>query len=302
MRGKNRSAFTIFELLLLLAILGFLLGLLLPLLARMREAASRMSSSNNLKQIGLACHNYYSVHNQFPSGRDANGFSVHSHLLPYIEQDNLWKNIDFKKAPDAGQNAVIANTAIKVFLSPIDPATPTAKAPGTNYFFNAGSDYSLNNNNGVFYDNSKTRFVGITDGTSNTLMTIESLRGMPIDGKATVQRQYVQLPEKALNNLNKQSGVAEFKAGKGLASDRGAQWIEGKFLQTLFAVTREFNDDRPDVNCAGKGGMSAMRGLKGGTHVGLCDGSVRFIAAGISIRTLQNAATRNGGEVLGNDW
>lgn len=298
MRTGNRPAFTIFELLLLLAILGFLLGLLLPLVAQMRDAASRTRSANNLKQIAIACHNYHDVFRKLPDGRDGQGYSVHSYLLPYMEQVNLWNRINFKKAPNVGQNAVVGSTVVATFVSPLD----SANAGGTNYFFNAGTKYPLKDNNGVFFDNSKMEFRSITDGLSNTLMTIETLRGTPVGKKATVQRQYVSMPEKALKNLNKQSGIAEFKVGKGLASDRGARWISGDFLQTLFTMTREFNDDRPDVNCAGIGGLSGLRGLKGGTNVGLCDGSVRWVATGISLRTLQIAAMRNDGQVLGNDW
>src|SRR6476661_8524496 len=100
MRRHPRRAFTLFQLLVIIAILAILLGLLLPAVFKVRQAAARMQSANNLKQLALAGHNYLSVYNTFPPGVNADNFSTATLLLPFIEQNNLYKRIDLKKSID----------------------------------------------------------------------------------------------------------------------------------------------------------------------------------------------------------
>src|SRR5262249_52654840 len=105
MRARSRSGYTLFQLLILIAIISILIGLLLPAVQKVRESAARMQSSNNLKQIALAVLNYESANGKFPSGVDSNNFSALMHLLPYIEQDNLYKTVDKNKSADSDDNA-----------------------------------------------------------------------------------------------------------------------------------------------------------------------------------------------------
>jgi hypothetical protein len=304
MTRSRRTAFTLFQLLLILALLALLFALLLPLIARAREEATRARKLNNLKQLALANHNHHDVNGALPAGNDDKNFSAGAKLLPYLEQDNLFKTIDFTKAMDDPANATARGVQIKVFLSPNDPQRPPNKDFGpTNYLFSAGSKPSLTDNDGMFYQNSKVKFADITDGTSNTLMIGETLKG---DGgtKATdVRRQHVRLKADALKEIKDDAGVQDFKDDKNIAGDRCASWMDGRFLQGTFTGTRMPNDPRPDVDCGAAGGLSALRNLDDLIGVAMGDGSARIIKASkISKETWKALMTRNGGEVLGSDF
>jgi type II secretory pathway pseudopilin PulG len=299
---QRRSAYTIFQLLVLLALLLILLGLLLPAVQKVREAAARMQSQNNLKQIALALHSYHDANNRMPPGADGQHFSGLVYLLPYIEQVNIFQLIDLTKSPDHADNAKARSVFIKVYMSPLDgAAAPDEKSGPTSYFLVAGSKHSLEENNGAFYRDSKLRLVEFTDGTSNTIMLLESLRGDGGKKAVTVQRQHVVLPKGYLKGLTDASGVKDFEDGKQIAGDRGSSWMDGRFLRSTTNLTRGLNDAKPDVDCGGEGGLAGPRSLLPGTNVGLVDGSVRFVSNSVKPETWKAAATRAGGEVLA-DW
>jgi type II secretory pathway pseudopilin PulG len=300
MKLRPRPAFTLFQLLVVLALLLILLGLLLPAVAKVRQAAARSQSQNNMKQLGLACHNYHDVNGHFCPGNDANNFSASAYLLPYIEQNNLYKLIDFKKPVTDKDNAAARAAIIKTFLSPNDPQpNVTADTGATNYLFCAGSKHALKDNDGVFYQDSKTKFQDITDGTSNTIMAGETLKGDGGTKAVDVRRQHVQYDKTALTKLTDDSGVQDFKDDKHIVGDRGASWLDGRFLQGTFTATRVANDPKPDVNCEGLGGLSGLRSLdKGGINLSICDGSVRHVSKKIDRDVWKALATRAGGEVV----
>jgi prepilin-type N-terminal cleavage/methylation domain-containing protein len=187
-------AFTLIELLVVIAIIAILIGLLLPAVQKVREAAARAQCINNLHQIGLALHNYHDTNRSLPPGYYASGpyvdgandttpgWSWATYILPYLEQGNLAKQFNLSQPV---QNFPGIRMMLKPYLCPSDvyPTTPFAvpNAFGTiiavaapcSYAACCGSDASdtaAPTGNGVFYRNSQTRLTDITDGASQTIL------------------------------------------------------------------------------------------------------------------------------------
>jgi prepilin-type N-terminal cleavage/methylation domain-containing protein/prepilin-type processing-associated H-X9-DG protein len=168
---RRRSAFTLIELLVVIAIIAILMGLLLPAVQKVREAAARMKCQNNLKQMGLAAQNFHDVNKHFPYGKSPSypginpmaRWSAHSQLLPYLEQNNVYNLLNFSFPPNMGDMQfdgtgcrpytnpngvnVACNTLIPTFQCPSDPAPPLVTAangvtyPGNNYWGNMGTTF-----------------------------------------------------------------------------------------------------------------------------------------------------------------
>lgn len=184
---SRRRGFTLIELLVVIAIVGVLAGLLLPAVQKVREAANRLKCQNNLKQIGLALHSYHDVNNDsFPPGLSNNirffwYMSWMSRLMPYVEQENLWKltlaayQLEYYPWMNPPHNAL--DHVIPTYTCPSDSRHLQAAYTGGLKVaftgFQGVSGLHLNNNNGILYMNSRVRISDITDGTSNTLIAGE---------------------------------------------------------------------------------------------------------------------------------
>src|SRR5437588_10041408 len=144
---RHRRGFTLIELLVVIAIVAVLIGLLLPAVQKVREAAARSACQNNLKQIGLALHNYEGSYGNLPASRtfpNGSSFSGHSKLLAYIEQEPAARLIDFTVPWNNPKNAAACAAVVKVFLCPSDPFTELpAGWAGINYRANEGTSVAM---------------------------------------------------------------------------------------------------------------------------------------------------------------
>jgi prepilin-type N-terminal cleavage/methylation domain-containing protein/prepilin-type processing-associated H-X9-DG protein len=207
----RRRGFTLIELLVVIAIIAILIGLLLPAVQKIREAANRMKCSNNLKQLGLAVHNYEGAYGELPKGWMGNSnpavyvgypdyyfsWSVLAQLNPYLEQTNIYNRMDLTQPIYTFANTVTAanqfavQQVIKLFLCPSDKQQPVSKAYGepvigpTNYAACLGSGTTMGgapygsplNADGMFQAVNALRFADVTDGLSNTACMSESTLG-----------------------------------------------------------------------------------------------------------------------------
>jgi Protein of unknown function (DUF1559) len=295
MHPRPRQAFTLFQLLTVLAILAFGFALFMPAIARARAEAKKAEVFNNIKQLALSMHSHNDANGVLPPGVDDNNFSAAARLLPYIEQGQVYNTIKFDKPITDEANAPARKTVIPSFLSARDPIKSVRDDSGaTNYLFN----------DKVFYRNSKASIPrSFPDGQSQTIVIGETLKGDGGEKAEDVKRQYVLLKKDALKGVKEDTGVSYFKENKSIAGDRCASWMDGRFLQGTFNGKLKLNDERPDVNCGGEGGVSALRSLNDQIAVGLGDGSARFLdAKKLSFTTWTNAIDPADGTPLGSDW
>ncbi len=282
-----REGFTLIELLVVIAIIAILVALLLPAVQQAREAARRSSCKNNLKQIGLAFHNYHDVYNTLPRGELDNTFgkgSAFVSILPVLEQGALFDKYNFNVASTNAVNESVVSQRIEMYLCPsatinrdvpIPGCDVNNRAPGT-YAVCSGSSSSWSpNNNGAITNAGSvvTTFGDMTDGTSTTLMIGESDWSM---------EDY------------------KFTSGPCLGQTRWGftYWSSPYPLATLFSTaTKPFN---PKALNGVTDRLGTFRSdHRGGAQFALVDGAVRFVSENIDEKTLDALATRAGDESVG---
>ncbi len=332
-----RRAFTLIELLVVIAIIAVLIGLLLPAVQKVRSTAARIKCSNNLKQLGVALHNYEGAVGKWPPlypGMAPNStafnykytWSVLAQLNPYLEQTSIYNSMDLTQPMyDAANQITVQNRfavvqRVPIFLCPSDRGVPVSSAYGvtdmgpTNYVANHGSGVSGGGygspiaGDGVFPAVNGIRITDIADGTSNTAAMSESILGDGAEvspaqpGDETVAYKYLgytgTLPSDATCAATPQSWNGYNRRGFMWASGE-ARCVSYNHYYTPNARNFDCIANDPTQTYIAVGYRAARSRHTGGVNVLLADGSVRLVNESVAPQTWRALGTRTGGEVVG---
>jgi len=278
-KSQTRRGFTLIELLVVIAIIAILMALLLPAVQKAREAARQSQCKNNLKQLGLATHNFESSKQKLPVGSAPRQFSsaptfpynfyrwsMLAHLTPYLEQSIAYKSLDLNTplfAPPtygiAPQNQAAVQLLVPVFLCPSDQAKSVSTGYGlpqlgpTNYAGCAGTGAFggspfRNEADGAFFVNSETRMRDFRDGTSSTALISESTLGT--GDESTTNPSFVNADPQTVYRFVTGAPLTDASCAAvtrwNTSNRRGFMWVNGEFRCTLYNHYYTPNSKTPD--------------------------------------------------------
>lgn len=321
----RRRAFTLIELLVVIAIIAVLIALLLPAVQQARESARRTQCKNNLKQIGLALHNYESTFSVLPPGYMAvNNASTHTQILPYFDQKAGYQVFNFDKDTNLDvTNQTARQQKLAMLKCPTQVVSPAfvlggTQCPGgcgtTNYVQSLGNNANYATADGPFGRNIGARFADFTDGLSSTAMFAEILLG-PSDGTAATGI----VPAGDYNDFMVATNVANATwdaspTGNTIAIPqcqnratlawryRGKQYYRGIVASTFYSHTLTPNSRLRDcIRDVGvdRGHLAARSFHTGGAHVVLGDGSVKFASDNIDDAVWRAVGSKSGNDRVG---
>jgi prepilin-type N-terminal cleavage/methylation domain-containing protein len=333
----SRRAFTLIELLIVIAIIAILVGLLLPAIQQVREAANRAKCQNNLKQIGIALHGYESGLRVYPPsmlapvgstfGTNNGSWSVHGRILDFVEQGNAGLRVNLEVAWDAQLATGVPQTRIPVFLCPSEVNDTVRTSAGqpyvypVNYGFNFGTWFVYDPRNGsggdgVFFPNARLTPASILDGLSHTICATEVKAFTPYVRNTADPGPLPPASPAAVAAL---AAGGQLKLGPTLNDNTGhTEWPDGRVHHSGFTTVFTPNMRVPyshmgqtydiDYNSRQEGNSATIRTLAaitarshhsgGAVNVLMMDSSVRVVTGAINLQTWRALGTRQGGEIV----
>jgi len=334
MQLRFLKGFTLIELLVVIAIISLLAALLIPAVQSVREAARRTQCKSNLKQIGLAIHNYVSAHRVFPFGVGADGdkdvatltsplnrrYSTHSQLLPFLDYGNVYHLITFNVPPfypdttndpsivtGTGPNEAAAQVRIPVFICPSDAEWLRQPWGPNNYRACSGNTWEGRVSNGVFGQSTAKSFASISDGTSTTAAFSERITGDDNKVAIDIERDLFGLPapwtESSFQEWCSQLSRSEASTLQIQDVSGGMTWLEGNMNWTRYnhLLTPGKPSCKNDLTWNGVA-MTANSQHSGGVNLLLCDGAVRFVNENIDTTAWKALGSMANGDPTGELW
>lgn len=306
--GPRRPGFTLIEVLVVIAVIGLLVALLLPAVQMAREAARRTSCISNLKQIGLAMHNYHSTCGSFPGSSVARQFSPHVALLPHLDQATLYNSINvclIRPGPSPMLNKTAQTTQVGIFLCPSE-ALPSYGQASTSYAGCVGYGFQIQKKRNGLFTHPCVSMAGLVDGASHTAAFSEWLLAPPPadHGAGHDRRRYNFRLEELIhpNQFDRFTSTclqADPSRNKYGANARGVGWMNPSEGKTLY--NHDITMNGPSClngDYVPEGAWTAGSFHSGTANVLFADGHVRPMKESIETRVWQSASTRAGGEVM----